>query len=551
MASDPHCREFLERNRAGVFRQTLDGRLIDCNAAFASILGFATPNDLLKRGSIDFTNQSDWAMIVAALDGVESLRNLEVSLRKSDGNAAWVLANVSRVVVMDGVPAIEGIILDLSEQRLASETFEHQTQHDPITGLPNRALFVDRLSVAIARARRQRGSVAVLYIDIDRFAELNASYGPGVANRILKGIGSRLTEALRLEDSVARYASDEFTFLLAEFGEDENTALIAERIQESIARPFAIEGELINVSASTGIAIYPEDGEDPDTLLQHAGAAMHRAKELGRNTYQLYEPALNERAFERLFLVANLRRAFERGEFSLHYQPEIDVLTGTIRCIEALLRWNHPDIGVVEPPEFLLAAEDAKLVVPLGDWVLREACRQANQWHDAGLKDLRVAVNLSGRQFREPDLRDRVENALVESGMDPRLMELEIAEPLLGNGSRFALAALKDLGIKIALDDFGLGGASFNDLRQMPVDTLKIDPSFIRDVAERRDDAAIVDGIITMARGMNLRIVAEGVETMEQMTFLRDHRCTEMQGYFFGRPIPALELEETLGMQTH
>lgn len=542
-------RAVFERNLVGVFRQALDGRVIDCNTAFAKMLGYDAPVDVIEAG-IDYVNQSDFAMISAAIGDVGSLSNLEVSLRRRDGSVMWVSQNVA-LVDDNGSSAIEGVLIDVSEQRRAAERIEYHSQHDPLTGLPNRGLFLDRLGVALARARRQKRTVAVLFIDLDHFDLVNATFGRGIADRILKGVSVRVSETLRLEDSLARFGSDELTLLLSDFGDDENCAVIAQRVLETISRPFSFDSHDVHVNASVGIALYPEDGQDAETLLKNSATAMYRAKDVGRNTYQLYQPVLNARAFERMFLISNLRRAIERNEFVIHYQPEVNIQTGRIECIEALLRWRHPDLGLIEPSEFLLAAEEANLAPQIGEWVLREACRQSKRWAEAGIHDVRVAVNLSGRQFLEPGLLESVERAIGETRIDPALLELEVSETSIrdSNRSLFALSGLRDLGVNLALDDFGTGRSSFTDMKRMPLNAIKIDASFVRNVTTRPDDAAIVEAMITMGRGLDMRVVAEGVETKEQLSFLRERRCTEMQGYFFGRPIPAVELEELLRIQ--
>lgn len=540
----------FERNLIGIFRQSLDGRAIDVNLACARILGFDSAEELIAHGSIDYVNPSDLQMIGAALPDVGSLTNLEVSLRRRDGSVVWVSQNMT-LISGDGEAFIEGAIIDVTEQRTAAERIEYHSQHDPLTTLPNRGLFLDRLSVALARARRRKRSLAVLFIDLDNFDLLNKTFGPGIGDRVLKGIAGRLSETLRIEDSLARFGSDEFTLLLSDFGDDENCAVIAQRVLDTISAPFNFGERDLHVNASIGVALYPDDGQDGETLLKNSSTAMYRAKDVGKNTYQLYQPVLNARAFERMFLISNLRRALERNEFVIHYQPEVNIQTGRIECIEALLRWRHPDLGLIEPAEFLLAAEEANLAPRIGDWVVREACRQARRWAESGIHGVRIAVNLSGRQFLEPQLIASLEHALDETQIAASSLELEISETSLrdANRSMFALSGLRDLGVNLALDDFGTGRSSFTDMKRMPLNAIKIDASFVRNVTTRPDDAAIVEAMITMAHGLGMRVVAEGVETKEQLGFLREKKCHEMQGYFFGRPLPASELQELLKLQ--
>ncbi|MGA7616489.1 MAG: EAL domain-containing protein [Thermoanaerobaculia bacterium] len=545
-------RSVYERSMAGVFSQTVDGRLLDCNEACAQILGYESRDELMGEGSFTYCNSSDQTMMLSALRDLGTLPNLEICLRRKDGTLAWVYGNVHlRTVEPEGQEVVDGVLLEVTDQRQQAERVEFQLQHDPLTELPNRALFIDRLNVALARARRQKRLVAVLYVDLDHFGLLSATFGGDNADRILKGLSLRLTEALRMEDSVARHGSDEFMFLLTDFGSAENSAIIAQRILDTISRPFVIEDRQVFVNASIGIALFPEDGTEAEALIDNAANAMYRAKEAGRNTYQLYEPSMNARAFERSFLISNLRKAVDMGEFSLHYQPQVNIQNGRIECIEALLRWNHPLYGAVEPGTFLVAAEEARLTLPIGDWVLREASRQIASWSRAGMIGNRISVNLSVGQLRDPALKRNVQRILDETGIEPSSLELELSDATLHDYDRAAVAirSLKDLGVQIAIDDFGTGCTSFNDFKRIPIDTIKIDSTFTRNAPRDPKDAAIIDAMILMARSLGLRVVAEGVETKEQMAFLRDHRCLDMQGFFFGRPAPAAILEPTLRLQ--
>lgn len=540
----------FNRNLAGAFRQTLDGRLVDCNEACARILGYGSREELLSYGRFDYLTASDPITIQAALQDLRTLNGLEVALRKKDGSSAWVYLNVASVA--EGGPEyVDGVILEITEQRLAVERIEHQAQHDALTGLPNRTLFIDRLNVALAQARRHTRPLAVLFVDLDHFELINTTFGRGLADRLLKAVADRLAGLMRAEDTVARFGSDEFTILISDFGANENTALVAQKILDTVSRQEVLEGHDVYVNASIGIAIFPEDGMDAETLIKNADAAMYRAKQLGRNTYRLYAPEANARAFERQSLVVGLRRALEREELLLHYQPEVNVQTGRIEAIEALLRWRHPEMGLVEPAAFLPAAEQGNLINPIGHWVLRQACSQLKLWQQMGIRFIPIAVNLSPRQFAYADLLRLVEGSIREFGIDPGMLELEIAQHTLQDADTAAprLHALKKLGVRLAIDDYGLGRSSLADLKKMPIDTVKIDQTFIRNVTTQSNDAAIVEAVIRMARGFDIRVVAEGVETKDQMTFLWNRRCTDMQGYFFGKPMPAPALEETLRLQ--
>jgi diguanylate cyclase (GGDEF)-like protein/PAS domain S-box-containing protein len=541
---------FFERSLAGVFRQTLDGRLVDCNEACANILGYESPEDLLNTASFNYISASDPLAIQAALRDLGSLAGLEVGMRAKNGRPVWVFANLS-LVEEDGQQFADGIMLEITEQRAAAERFEQHAYHDPLTGLPNRTLFVERMNVFLAQARRHKRPLAVMFIDLDHFELINTTFGPGLADRLLKVIGDRLWVSLRTEDTVARFGSDEFVVSISEFGSGDNIAIIAQRLLDAVSRPETIDGHEIYVNSSIGIAVYPEDGTDSDTLIKNGEAAMYRAKQLGRNTYRLYQPEANARAFERQTLVTALKRALEREEFVLHYQPQVNVQTGKIDVVEALLRWRHPEMGLVEPSAFLPAAEEGHLMSAIGQWVMREVCRQLKLWQQLGLRPITMGVNLSPRQFGHGDLLAMVERSIRDYGIDPSLIELEVSQEAVNDPDSAVprLTALKKIGVRIAIDDFGTGRTALSDLKLLPIDAVKIDKAFIRNVTTQSDDAAIVEAVIRMARGFDIRVVAEGVETKDQMTFLWNRRCTDMQGFFFGKPLPAAALEETLRMQ--
>jgi len=537
-------------NLAGAFRQTADGQLVDCNDACARMLGYGSREELLAHGRFDYLTPSDPITIQAALQDLGTLTGLEVALRKKDGSSAWIYWSVASITE-GGSQYVDGVALEITEQRLATERIEHQAHHDPLTGLPNQSLFVDRLNVAVAHARRQGRPLAVLFVDLDHFELINTTFGRGLADRLLKAVADRLSGLMRAEDTVARFGSDEFAILISDFGPNENTALIAQKILDTVSRQEVLEGHDVYVNATIGIALFPDDGVDAETLIKNADAAMYRAKQLGRNTYRLYAPEANARAFERQSLVVGLRRALERDELLLYYQPEVNVQTGRIEAIEALLRWRHPEMGLVEPAAFLPAAEEGHLINPIGNWVLRQACSQLKFWRQLGIRSIPIAVNLSTRQFGYADLMRLVEGAIREFDVDPEMLELEIAQHTIhdADASVPRLMALKKLGVRLAIDDFGTGRSSLADLKKMPIDTIKIDQAFIRNVTTQSNDASIVEAVIRMARGFDIRVVAEGVETKDQMTFLWNRRCTDMQGYFFGKPMPAPALEETLRLQ--
>jgi diguanylate cyclase (GGDEF)-like protein/PAS domain S-box-containing protein len=545
MNPDPAQQELV-----ATYVQTAEGRLLDCNGECARILGYASRAELLGVGALDYANISDFLAISGALTDLRTVSNIEVALRRKDGAIAWVLQNV-KTVSRDGQDVFVAAMFDVTEQRAAVQRFEFQAFHDTLTTLPNRALFADRLNVALAQSKRRGSSLAVMLLNIDSLTSVNAAHGVGVGDRLLKGVADRLYEAVREEDALARFAGDEFLILLGQIRNVTDAAIVAQRFLDAVARPFQIGGATIKVTASIGISVAPHDSSDGDILIRNAVEAVGMSRERSRNSYYFHEPRLNARMLERTALLDRLRRAVDRNEFELHYQPQVNVQTGRIDCIEALIRWHHPELGIVLPNDFLHIAEQGGLGPAINQWVLAEACRQAVAWRKSTARDLRIAVNVSDQQFGDGTLGETLGIALAEYGVNPAAIEIEVAEPSIASNTRSGdtLRALHDLGVMLAIDDFGSGGCSLSDLKHLPVDTIKIAPAFVHHMLTRQEDAAIVQAMVTVAKGLDLRIVAEGVESREQLAFLRERRCTEMQGYFLGRPMPAMLLEDTLRMQ--
>ena len=543
--------DMLANEMVAVFRQTPEGHLLDCNEQCARILGYESREELLSSGRFEYQNQSDLISVATALHDLGSLSNVEIALVKKGGGVVWVLQNLKLVSVDEASKVwIEGAMFDVTEQRVAVQRFEYQAYHDPLTQLPNKVLFLDRLQVALAQARRRKRHIGIFLLDIDRFDIVNNALGRGVADRLLRSVADRLNATLREEDSLARFAGDEFIFLVGDSGSGTESAIVAQRVLDAMARPFNVGGRPIEMTASVGISMSDRDSNEVENLVRHASTAMFRAKEFGRNLYQFYDEKLNAHTLERLALVSSVRRALDRGEFELFYQPEVDVQTGRVACVEAFLRWRHPDLGIIGPPEFLAVAEEAGLGGRIAEFVFSSACSQGREWSDAGM-ETRIAINLSSRDFYGASLSRHVEQAIRTSGLAAQNLELEVAHASLSDCDRASeiLQALKEVGVLLAIDDFGSGGCSFGDLKQLPVDTIKIAPDFIHNMIRRPDDAAIVQAMITMAKGFDMRVVAEGVETKEQLSYLLNRRCTEMQGFFLGKPLPASSLSEVLRMQ--
>jgi diguanylate cyclase (GGDEF)-like protein len=418
----------------------------------------------------------------------------------------------------------------------------HSAEHDFLTGLPNRMLLNDRVGQAIALAKRHVRKVAVLFLDLDGFKHINDSLGHPVGDKLLQSIAKRLVDCIRGSDSVSRQGGDEFVILLLDLEHAEDAAVTARRMLEAVALPHSVDQHDLHVTASIGVSVYPDDGLDADTLIKNADTAMYQAKENGRRSFQFFKPAMNVRAVERQFIEEALRLALERRELVLHYQPKVNLMTGTITGAEALLRWTHPTRGPISPADFIPVAEECGLILPIGAWVLREACTQAHTWMDAGLPITSMAVNVSAMEFRDKNFLDGLFAILSETGLDPRFLELELTESVLMKRAEFTASILQTLrkrGIQVAVDDFGTGYSSLSYLRKFPVDALKIDQSFVRQISTAGDDTTIVKAVIGMARSLKLRAIAEGVETLEEAAFLRAYRCEEAQGYYFSRPVPA------------
>jgi diguanylate cyclase (GGDEF)-like protein/PAS domain S-box-containing protein len=502
----------------------------------------------------DFIHPADrdrvMAGIHAVIDGGGEAWSDEYRFRRRDSTYATVFDRgfVVRDAAGRGIRMI-GAAMDISERKQAEEQLTQLAQFDTLTGLPNRALFKDRLGQAISRAHREEWCTALLFLDLDRFKEINDTFGHAAGDEVLRELAQRLRACLREGDTVARLGGDEFTVILEDAGSLEQVQKVAGKILEVFAQPVRVREQDFFVSASVGVAVYPEGGRDVESLLKHADTAMYFAKAEGRNNVQLYAPDMSSRASERVTLEGSLRQALERGELLLHYQPIIDLASGAAIEAEALLRWRHPTRGVLPPGEFIGIAEQSGLVVPIGAWVLQEACRQAALWRASGLPPVRVAVNLSARQFRKNGLAGVLAACLRASGLAGDALSLEITESLLmenPQGSRRVLGEMKEMGVRIALDDFGTGYSSLAYLRHFPLDTVKIDRSFVADLDKNPEDATIVKAMIGLAHNLQLSLTAEGVETRAQLDFLRAHGCDHAQGYFFGRPVPADEFFKPL-----
>ncbi|MGN6701445.1 MAG: putative bifunctional diguanylate cyclase/phosphodiesterase [Burkholderiaceae bacterium] len=426
---------------------------------------------------------------------------------------------------------------------LAKRQLFHAAHHDPLTGLPNRKHLHDQLERAMALAGRYGQKLAILFLDLDRFKHVNDSLGHSVGDRLLQSVATRIRQCVRGSDIVSRQGGDEFLVLMPCIAHEDEAVRLASKIQAAIGAPHAIDGDcLLQVTASIGICLYPDHGSDPDALVRCADGAMYHAKEQGRDHCHVFSQELEDRAIERQVLENSLHGALDRGEFVLHYQPRVDLATGGIAGAEALLRWRHPQRGIVHPAQFVPVAEDNGAIIAIGQWALRTACAQMRAWLDTGLPLGRIAVNVSALEFRSRGFLDGVRAILADTGLDPHCLEIELTESVLMKDAASAvavLASLDALGVQLAVDDFGTGYSSLNYLKRFPISALKIDQSFVRGLETIAEDAVIVGAVIGMGKSLNLKVIAEGVETDEQLAFLRQHHCDEVQGYLFGRPVPA------------
>jgi diguanylate cyclase (GGDEF)-like protein/PAS domain S-box-containing protein len=494
-----------------------------------------------------------WAEHRKQLERHEPFKNFVYQVRADNGELHTFSISGTPILDEQGrFRGYRGVGTDITDRMTAEQRIEFLAYHDPLTGLPNRLLLQDRFEQAIAQAQRDNSRVALLFLDLDSFKSINDTLGHHCGDALLKKVAERLKECVRDTDAISRQGGDEFLIVLRDLPDADVAAEVMTKVMERLQEPFTPDGHEVTTSVSMGATIFPEDGNDFETLLKKADLAMYRAKEAGRNTYRFFDEAMNAETIDHLQLLRGLRRALERHEFTLYYQPQIDLASNKVIGVEALLRWQHPELGLIEPQRFVPVAEESGLIVPIGQWVLLEACRQAMAWQQAGLPPLTMAVNFSGVQFKRGDVEQSVRRALEESGLPPALLELELTESILiqnVDGVLVSLQNLKRLGVQLSIDDFGTGYSSLAYLKRFDIDRLKIDRTFVRDLATDPDDAAIVRAIIQMANSLNLRTIAEGVETEDMLTQLRAFGCDEVQGFLFARPMPATDMARFISDQ--
>jgi diguanylate cyclase (GGDEF)-like protein/PAS domain S-box-containing protein len=534
------------------------------------------------RGNITFLNpaaerMTGWQLTeVTGLPMAEAFRIVNASIRKVAPNEMLKASEQHRmgslapdsvltqrdgteIYIEDSVAPIHdhkgrgiGSVLvyrDVSAAWAMAKQIAHLADHDFLTGLPNRSLLYDRVGRAIAMAKRNRNKIALLYLDMDGFKHINDSLGHSAGDKLLQCVALRLQDCVRNPDTVSRHGGDEFIVLLQELNQPEDAATAVKRLLDSLAKGYCMDQRNFHITTTIGVSLYPDDGPDAETLIRNADIAMYQAKENGRPSYKFFRPEMNVRAVERQSIEEDLRYALEREEFTLHYQPKINLATGAITGVEALLRWTHPTRGAVSPEQFIPIAEDSGMILPIGSWVLHEACKQAQAWTEAGLHVGTVAVNVSAIEFRNEGFLEGLFSTLRESGLDPRSLELEVTETVLMKNAEVAtsiLQSVREKGIRVAMDDFGTGYSSLSYLSHFPLDAIKIDHSFVSQIARSPDETTIVSAIISLGQSLRLRVIAEGVETAEVLAFLQARQCDEAQGFFFSRPIPAEQLPALL-----
>ena len=529
----------------------VDGKVLYESPSIERLFG-RPPGELIGTPLREHIHADDGESVAAAIERATEEASPSVEFRFREAGGSWRIleATINHLVAN---PDVGGVVLncrDITARKRDEATIRHLAYFDALTGLPNRMLFNDRLAQALAHARRRPSSgVTIMFLDLDRFKTINDTLGHGAGDELLRVTAERLLQTLREEDTIARLGGDEFLFLLTGVADVKDAARVGEKVLEQFNLPFQVMGHELHVSASIGISMFPMDGTDGETLIRNADTALYRAKEEGRNRYQLYAPTMNAVALKRLMIENSLRRALERKELILHYQPLVSLASGEVVAVEALIRWPHPELGMISPLEFIPMAEETGLIVPLTRWILRTACGHMKEWQEQGFAPSVLSVNVSARRFNDSNLPEMIKEVLESTGLDGGCLSVELTESVMMENAEATIGTLqrlKDLGIKISIDDFGTGYSSLSYLKRLPIDTLKIDRSFVEDIPADSEDAAIAMLIITMAHNLKLAVVAEGVETEEQRSFLQARHCDIMQGYLVSRPLSKDDLADFL-----
>jgi diguanylate cyclase (GGDEF)-like protein/PAS domain S-box-containing protein len=546
------AKNIIENANEGVVVTDVNGVITDVNEAYENITGYSRDEVVGESPSINKSGRHDRNFYQGMWNSIhdKGFWQGEIWDRRKNGEVYPKWLSINTVRDERGQPShYVGIFSDITSKKATEEQLERLAYFDSLTNLPNRLLFRDRLSQEVAAARRHGNRVALFFIDLDRFKYVNDTLGHAAGDELLQIVAQRLRQCVRESDTVSRLGGDEFTVIIPDIEHADQVSGIAQKIIDDLGRSIPLRAQEVQIGASVGVAVFPDDGEDVEQLIRHADMALYKAKDEGRNNFQFFSAELQTHIADRIALEEDLRKGLERNEFLLHYQPKYNLATGAISGMETLVRWQHPVRGMVSPVEFIPLAEETGLIIPMSEFILREACRQTTDWIKASGMPLKVAVNLSARQFQQSDLVEVIKHTLDETGLSAELLELELTERMVMGDVDEAIRtmqALRELGLSLAIDDFGTGYSSLSYLKRFPINTLKIDQSFVRDLTIDSDDASIVQAIIAMGRQLDLHVVAEGVETEEQLEFLRQHGCGEIQGYLMSRPLPDGEFVKLL-----
>ncbi|RNB50877.1 bifunctional diguanylate cyclase/phosphodiesterase [Brevibacillus gelatini] len=528
----------------------VEGDFLYLSPAHKAVFGHDMPDERFHN-LFEWIVESDRDILAYAIQHTYSTRKeytVECRLQTRKAKTIWTESKINPILDEEGnVSKLLLVTRDITDRKQSEELIHHLAYHDPLTDLPNRRMYVQHLSREIMHAKRFQSNLAVLFLDLDRFKDVNDSFGHDVGDLLLVEVSNRLRQCLRPGDVVARLGGDEFTVLFSQLNDREEAAVLADQIMNALQAPFEFHGHSFNVSCSIGIALFPQDGDNAEDLLKRADTALYTVKSHGKNGYEFFDPTMEAKSLERILMENELRKAIEQEQFQIYYQPKIDIVSGTLTGMEALVRWVHPELGVISPNRFIPIAEDTGMILSLGEWILRQACRQNKMWHDQGYS-LKVSVNLSGKQIYQKDFVDMIKNILQETGLPAEKLELEITESIFMKleEATTVLQQIRDIGIHISIDDFGTGYSSFSYIKSLPVDTIKIDASFIRDIHYNQESQAIVKAIVTIAQSLNMNVIAEGIELDDQVAALQENGCDLGQGYLFSRPLATDDFDRYL-----
>ncbi|WP_103109676.1 bifunctional diguanylate cyclase/phosphodiesterase [Brevibacillus reuszeri] len=527
-----------------------NGDFLYLSPAHKSVWAHDVPDEEI-RNMLDWIAGEDRDNFLYAIEHTFSSRKeymVECRLNTKRDKPIWTETKLNPIVdEHDNVTCLIQVTRDITERKQSEELIHYLAYHDALTELPNRRMYVQHLGKEIMQAKRFHSNMAVLFLDLDRFKDVNDSFGHDVGDLLLIEAAKRLKSCVKPGDMVGRLGGDEFTVLISNLTEREEAATVAEEIMQVMQQPFHLNGQAFNISSSIGISLFPQDGDNAEDLLKRADTALYTVKSRGRNGFDFFDPSMEAKSLERILMENELRKAIEQEHFQIYYQPKMDIKTGTLTGMEALVRWVHPELGIIPPNRFIPIAEESGMIIPLGEWILKEACKQNKRWHDQGY-ELKVSVNLSVRQIYQKDLLDMIKATLEETQLEPEWLELEITESIFVkmDEATVVLQQIREIGIQISIDDFGTGYSSFSYIKSLPVDTIKIDASFIRDVHHNQESQAIVKAIVTIADSLNMKVVAEGIELNDQVAALQENGCGHGQGYLFSRPLATADFEQFL-----